>query len=134
MQDGNAVLNGTDQGLGRDELKSRLDDSKKRWEEVKRNTEKRSSEIDELYPKSKSFYDNAVTFSCWLMNAEKLKESLANVELTAEKDVIAQRDLHIQVFVTLCLLLSPGSICMSRILTMMDACDTSHTPIAHDPF
>ena len=116
MQDGNAVLNATDQGPGCEELKTRLDNSKKRWEEVKRNTEKRSSEIDELYPKSKSFCEDAVTFSCWLMNAEKLKESLANVELTAEKDVIAQRDLHIQVNCCCCCLpLSAEHICMSRI-------------------
>ena len=97
MQDGHAVLNGTKQGLGREELKSKLDDSKKRWEEVRRSTDQRTAELDELYPKSKSFYDNAVTFSCWLMKAEKFKADLIDVQLTAERDMIEERNLQIQV-------------------------------------
>ena len=97
MHDGHAVLNGTGEGPGREELKSRLDISKKRWEEVKRNTAQRSAEIDEIYPKSKSFFDSAVTFSCWLMKAEKLKVDLMDVDLAADKDMIEERSFHIKV-------------------------------------
>ena len=97
MQDGHAMLNGTSHGPGRDELKSRLDNSKKRWEEVKQDTDDRSAKIDELHPKSKSFFDSSVTFSCWLMKAETVKASILDANLFADKDMIKQRGLDLQV-------------------------------------
>lgn len=97
LQDGQAALHGTSNGAGRDELEARLNDSKKRWEEVKQGTEQRSSDLDDLYPKSRAFYDTSVTFSCWLMKAETVRDDLMGVGLTADRDILAQRSHDIQV-------------------------------------
>ena len=104
IREGEKILNGTNHGPERKALQSRLNNSKKRWEEVKDATGQRAEDIEELYPRSKSYDESSVTFSCWLMKAETHRYDLMNSPLTADRDLIHQRQRQIDVSKSFCLI------------------------------
>ena len=91
------MLNGVEPGQEKDALQTRLNDSEKRWTDVKNGTEQRSKDIADLKPKSEDFDDNSVTFSCWLMKAETRRQDFTSDKLLADRDRVDQRRNEIEV-------------------------------------
>ena len=92
------VRNGSDQvkelehGKEQDDLRNKLSEAEAKWKSLKQRYDDDSRDIEQLYPFSQKYDDDAVTFSIWLERTEKRKADLENQPLLPnESDLKKQR-------------------------------------------
>jgi Spectrin repeat. len=71
LQNGNSLLDDTEDGPEKEAVQQKLDDLTKKWDDVKDKTKKRTDDLDRLYPLAQAHSDSHVTFSVYLDGAEK---------------------------------------------------------------
>ncbi len=84
-------------GAERDDLEKRLDEAEERWTDLKKRSDKRKEDIDQLYPLSKRYSDDAVLFSVWLDKAEKKKEDIEKQPLKTDKNALKKQEKDLEV-------------------------------------
>ena len=76
----------------RDNLRNKLDEAESKWKSLNQKYAERSKDLEELYPLSQKYDEEAVTFSVWLEKTEKRKTDLENQSLSPnESDLKKQR-------------------------------------------
>lgn len=79
-------------GNDKEALQNKLTEAEAKWSSVKQKCDKKCKDIDELYPLSQKYSEDAVTFSIWLDKAEKKKGDLETQPLLPnENDLKKQR-------------------------------------------
>lgn len=100
VENGNHLLDETEPGAEKEALQQRIDDTKKKWEEVKDKSYKRKDDIDKLYPLAQAYNDDYVTFSVYLQDAEKRKDNLKPVSADEEEILKQLEDIKVCFYLT----------------------------------
>ena len=100
LQNGHAILDSTEPGPERDALEAKLTDSDGRWKELNGTSEKLSNGVGQLYPVSRAYSDDAVTFSVWLMTAESKKDALMEQRLPADRTRLDMKRDELEVIIS----------------------------------
>eukprot|EP00794_Sanderia_malayensis_P004727 gene4727-5350_t len=98
VENGHALLDATEPGPERDDLKTRLGETEDRWNGVKAMAGERGNVINVILPESEKYDGNSVTFSCWLMKAETKEKDLAERSLPFDKTRLDKERQDIEEF------------------------------------
>lgn len=89
MRTGNNLLESTEPGPDKDELQSKVEDMKQRWDDIKEQVANHKAKVDAVLPEAAKYSEAAEALEPWLTDAEQKLASLDPI--SADKKVIKDR-------------------------------------------